>query len=173
MEMAAKASGIAERHRHVDLMSLLRTSFENLAMARVSTSAENAKELGYVRMEDTVSMGRETLIADAKAIAIGLAKAGHRPPPRRQIKVVGKSGAATLFQALHNLADAHQISAHDEVIGRHLARILSGGDVPEGARVSEQHLLDLEREAFLSLCGEEKTRARMQHMLTTSKPLRN
>jgi 3-hydroxyacyl-CoA dehydrogenase len=87
--------------------------------------------------------------------------------------VIGETGAATLRSALRNLAGVHQISEHDAKIGGHLARILSGGNVPAGALVTEQVILDLEREAFLSLCGEPKTRDRIQNMLTTGKPLRN
>src|SRR5439155_19148344 len=141
--------------------SLLKAPFEMVATAKVSTSAEEARDLGYLRAADTVSMARETLIADAKEIALGLARAGWRPPPPRRIRVVGESGAATLRSTLRSLAQAHKISEHDQKIGDHLARIFSGGAVPAGAAVSEQHLLDLEREAFLSLCGEDKTRARI------------
>ncbi|MCG5055690.1 MAG: enoyl-CoA hydratase/isomerase family protein [Myxococcales bacterium] len=173
MEMAARASALADTNPNVDLLALVRQPFEYLGTARVSTSAEEGRDLGYLHAHDSVSMSRDTLLADAKQLALGLARAGYRPPPPRRVKVVGTTGAATMKAALHNLADAHRISEHDAKIGSHLARILSGGDVAPGARVTEQHLLDLEREAFLSLCGEEKSRARIQHMLTTSKPLRN
>src|SRR6185312_11019214 len=115
---------------------------------------------------DSVSLARETLLADAKALALGIARAGYRTPPPRMIRVIGETGAATLRGALH-------ISEHDAKVSGHLARILSGGAVPAGAAVSEQHILDLEREAFLSLCGEPKTRERIQYMLAKGKPLRN
>jgi 3-hydroxyacyl-CoA dehydrogenase len=173
MELAARASAKATDDPAFDLLSLVRVPFETLARARVSASAEEARDIGYLRQGDSVSMARETVIADAKDLALGLARAGYRPPPPRRIRVIGESGGATLRSALRNLAGAHQISEHDAKIGAHLARILSGGSVPAGAAVSEQHLLDLEREAFLSLCGEPKTRERIQQMLTTSKPLRN
>lgn len=173
MELAARTAERIKGNPAVDLLSLVRQPFEYLATARVSASAEDARDIGYLRTGDSVSMSKNTLIGDAKHIALGLAHAGYRTPPPRQIRVIGTSGAATLRTALHNLADAHRISAHDEKIAAHLANILSGGDVPPGTKVGEQHLLDLEREAFLSLCGEEKTRARIQHMLQTSKPLRN
>ena len=101
-------------------------------------------------------MARETLIADAKQLALGLARAGYRPPPPRRIRVIGESGAATLRSALRNLAGVHQISEHDAKVGSGLARILSGGNVPAGSSVSEQSILDLEREVFLSLCGEQR-----------------
>jgi 3-hydroxyacyl-CoA dehydrogenase len=173
MEMAARASARAADDAQFDILSLLRFPFLNLATARVSTSAEEARDLGYLRQGDSVSMARETLLADAKALALGIARAGYRPPPPRMIRVIGEGGAATLRAALHNLLGAHQITEHDAKVSGHLARILSGGAVPAGATVSEQHILDLEREAFLSLCGEPKTRERIQYMLSKGKPLRN
>ncbi|HVU49409.1 MAG TPA: 3-hydroxyacyl-CoA dehydrogenase/enoyl-CoA hydratase family protein [Polyangia bacterium] len=173
MELAARASARATDDPAFDLLSLVKVPFEMLARARVSASAEDARDLGYLRQGDSVSMARETVIADAKALVLGQARAGYRPPPPRRVRVIGEAGQGTLRQFLMNLVGAHQISAHDAKISGHLARILSGGSVPAGATVSEQHLLDLEREAFLSLCGEPKTRERIQHMLTTSKPLRN
>ena len=173
MEMAARASTRASDDPQFDMMSLMRAPFLALATARVSTSAEDARDIGYLRQGDSISMARETLIADAKQVALGLARAGYRPPPPRRIRVIGEGGQATLRQALINLLGAHQITAHDAVVSGHLARVLSGGAVPAGATVSEQHMLDLEREAFLSLCGEPKTRDRIQYMLQKSKPLRN
>ncbi len=173
MEMAARAAARAADEPSFDLLSLMRVPFQNLAMARVAASAEEARDTWFLRQGDSVSMARETVIADAKEIARGLMRAGYRPPPPRRIRVIGEAGNATMCSALRSLEAAHQISAHDAKIGRHLARILSGGNVPAGATVTEQHLLDLEREAFLSLCGEQKTRDRIQAMLTTNKPLRN
>ena len=173
MELAARAASRAGDDPQFDLLALVRAPFEMLARGRVSSSAEEARDLGFLRAQDTVSMDRETLISDAKQLVLGLARAGYRPPPPRQIRVIGESGAATLRSAIHSLAGAHQISEHDAKIAAGLARILSGGNVPTGARVSEQAILDLEREVFLSLCGEQKTRERIQHMLTSGKPLRN
>ena len=173
MEMAARASARASDDPQFDILSLMRAPFLALATARVSASAEDARDIGYLRQGDSISMARETLIADAKQIALGLARAGYRPPPPRRIRVMGEGGQATLRQALINLFGAHQITPHDLVVSGHLARVLSGGAVPAGAAVGEQHILDLEREAFLSLCGEPKTRDRIQHMLQKSKPLRN
>jgi 3-hydroxyacyl-CoA dehydrogenase len=175
MEMAARASARATDDPSFDLLSLVKVPFLSLATARVSASAEEARDLWYLRPgpSATVSMARETLIADAKSLALGLARAGWRPPPPRRIRVVGEAGAATVRQSLHNLVGAHQISEHDAKISGHIARVISGGSVAAGALVDEQHILDLEREAFLSLCGEPKTRDRIQAMLTTSKPLRN
>ena len=173
MELAARAAARATEDPQFDLLSLVKVPFEMLARARVSTSAEEARDLGYLRAGDSTSMSRETLLFDAKQLALGQARAGYRPPPPRRIKVIGESGAATLRSAMKSLVGAHQISDHDAKIGRALAHILSGGSVPAGSTVSEQAILDLEREVFLSLCGEPKTQERIQHMLTTSKPLRN
>ena len=173
MEMAARASARAPDDPLFDLLSLVKAPYLSLAMAKVATSAEEARDLGFLRAQDTVSMSRDTVIADAKQLALGLARAGYRPPPPRRIRVIGEAGAATMRSSLRSLAGAHQISEHDAKVGAQLARVISGGAVPAGALVSEQHMLDLEREAFLSLCGEPKTRERIQHFLTTGKPLRN
>jgi 3-hydroxyacyl-CoA dehydrogenase len=173
MELAARAAARASDDPQFDLLALVRVPFEMLARARVSTSAEDARDLGYLRGQDSTSLARETLIGDAKQVVLGLARAGYSPPPPRRIRVIGESGAATLRSAIRNLAGVHQISEHDAKIASGLARILSGGSVPGGAFVSEQTILDLEREVFLSLCGEQKTRDRIQQMLTSGKPLRN
>jgi 3-hydroxyacyl-CoA dehydrogenase len=173
MEMAARAAARASDDPQFDLLSLVRVPFETFARARVATSAEEGRDLGFLRSSDSVSMARETLLHDAKELVLGLARAGYRPPPPRRIRVIGEAGAATISGSMKNLVGAHQISEHDAKIAMQLARVMSGGNVPAGALVSEQTILDLEREAFLSLCGEPKTRERIQHMLTTSKPLRN
>jgi 3-hydroxyacyl-CoA dehydrogenase len=173
MEMAARVSARAPDDPTFDLLPLLRGPFEAIGLAKVATSAEEARDLGYLRPSDTTSMARETLIADAKQIALGLARAGYRPPPPRLIRVAGGSAAATLKTALRHLVHAHRASEHDLVVVGKAAHVLCGGDVSAGAQVNEGYLLDLEREAFLSLAGEEKTRARIQHTLSTGKPLRN
>ncbi len=173
MEMAARASARGTDDPLFDILSVVKGAFEAFAMAKVSTSAEDARDIGFLRHGDGVSMARETLLADAKQVVLGQARAGYRPPAPRRIRVIGEAGGATLRSAMHSFAQAHKISEHDEKIGNHLARIFSGGNVPAGAMVSEQTILDLEREAFLSLCGEEKTKARIQQMLSSGKPLRN
>jgi 3-hydroxyacyl-CoA dehydrogenase len=173
MEMAARAAARAPDDPSFDLLSLLRGPFEAIGLAKVSTSAEEARDLGYLRPSDTTSMARETLIADAKQVALGLCRAGYRPPPPRLIRAAGASAGATLQTALRHLVHAHRASEHDFTVVSKAAHVVTGGDVAPGSQVSESYLLDLEREAFLSLCGEEKTRARIQHMLSTGKPLRN
>jgi len=151
----------------------LRTIFETIGYAKVSTSGANARELGLLRSEDGVSMNPERLIGDAKAAALGM-RASHAPgAPRQDIPVAGEAGYALLKMGLFLAHEGGYISEYDCVVGEKLAHVLSGGRLTGEQRVPEQYLLDLEREAFLSLCGQAKTQERMQHMLKNGKALRN
>jgi 3-hydroxyacyl-CoA dehydrogenase len=157
---------------------LLRTgdakkAFDLIAYAKVSSSAADARELGLLRPEDGVSMNPERLVADARTVAAALASAWAPGTPLQDIRVPGESGYALLKLGLYMAREGEFISEHDAVIGEKLAYVLSGGRLPVAQTVSEQRLLDLEREAFLSLCGYRKTQERMEHMLKTGKPLRN
>ncbi len=157
-----------------DLLPVMQRVFETIGFATVSTSAPHARRLGYLRDVDGVTMNRERLMADAKAVALARVQDGYRPPPRRAaIPVGGESVLAALKLGVHLAWKAGRISDHDAVIGRSLANILAGGALPHRSGVCEEYLLDLEREAFLRLCGERKTLERIQHTLTTGKPLRN
>ncbi|MCY0895071.1 MAG: 3-hydroxyacyl-CoA dehydrogenase NAD-binding domain-containing protein [Alicyclobacillaceae bacterium] len=151
----------------------VRSVFETIAMAKVSTSAKEARANGFLRAADGISVNRDYLLHDAKVVARSLADSGYIPPQERRIPVVGEAGAAVLKTGVYGMRIAGQISDHDAKIAGKLADVLTGGSVPRGTLVTEQYLLDLEREAFLSLVGEPKTQARMQHMLQTGKPLRN
>src|ERR671934_976183 len=151
----------------------VRRAFETIAYATVSTSATEARRLGYLRKTDGVTLDRERLLYDAKADAIALAESGYTPPVPATIRLPGEGGWLVLEQQIEVLRQAGKISAHDAVVGARLAYVLTGGDCSPLDDVTEQRLLDLEREAFLSLCGLPKTLARMQHTLTTGKPLRN
>jgi 3-hydroxyacyl-CoA dehydrogenase len=142
-------------------------------MGKVSTSAEEARAMGMLDGRDQVTLNREYLIHDAKQTALGMARAGYRAPRRRTFRLPGEGGYAALRSTLQMMHEAHQISAHDVVVGSRLANVLCGGGGPQTVRHTEQQILDLEREAFLSLCGEEKSRERMQYMLMNNKPLRN
>jgi 3-hydroxyacyl-CoA dehydrogenase len=156
-----------------DPLSHVQRVFETIAFARVSTSGPDAKRLGYFRDGDEITMNRDRLLADAKAHALSLAP-GYRPPqPRQAIRVGGEGLLAALKLGVHLAWRAGRISDHDAVIGRKLAWILAGGNLTHPAALTEQQLLDLEREAFLSLCGERKTMERIAHTLKTGKPLRN
>jgi 3-hydroxyacyl-CoA dehydrogenase len=158
----------------VEVYDALRRRFELIAMAKVSTSALEAKTLGLLSQADGITMNRRRLIEDAKRKALSLAASGYAPPPAKtQIALPGESALASLKLAVHMMREGQFISDHDATIGRHIAHILCGGAVPAGTRASEQYLLDLEREAFLSLCGETKTQERIAFTLKTGKPLRN
>jgi 3-hydroxyacyl-CoA dehydrogenase len=149
-------------------------AFETIGFAKTSASGPDAIRLGYLRPVDAVTMNRERLIADAKARALERVREGYTAPARRAAIAVGGEGvAATLKLGVHLAWKAGRISDHDKLIGRKLATIMTGGNLPHATMVSEQHLLDLEREAFLSLLAEPKTRERIQHTLKTGKPLRN
>jgi 3-hydroxyacyl-CoA dehydrogenase len=156
-----------------DLLPAVQRVFETIGFAKVSTSAADARRLGLLREVDRVTMNRERLIADAKAAA--LVRAGdYVPPPRpAAIRVGGAGLLAALKLGVHLAWRAGRISDHDALMGRRLAWILAGGDVEHETTVTEERLLDLEREAFLSLCGEAKTLERIAHTLKTGKPLRN
>jgi 3-hydroxyacyl-CoA dehydrogenase len=150
-----------------------RKAFELIGYAKLSTSAEEARKLGYLRPQDCISMNPERLIADAKAVAAGLVPVYAPGIPRHDIKVGGESAYALMKAGVYLAREGGYISEHDALIGEKLAYVLSGGRLTGQPAVSEQYLLDLEREAFLSLCGQPKTQQRMQHMLKTGKPLRN
>ena len=155
-----------------DVLPFVQRVFETIGFGTVSTSGPDARRLGYLRAGDAITMNRERLVADAKTLALSLV-GGYVPPQPRSIPVGGASVLAALKLGVHLAWRAGRISDHDALIGRKLAWILAGGDMPAPATVSEQHLLDLEREAFLSLCGERKTQERIAHTLKTGKPLRN
>jgi 3-hydroxyacyl-CoA dehydrogenase len=157
-----------------DPLPPVQQAFETVALAKVSASGPDAARLGYLSPLDTFSMNRERLIADAKAQALARVAEGYRAPLlRTAIPVGGESLAAALKLGVHLAWRAGRASDHDVVVGRALAQIFAGGNLPHATTVTEQHLLDLEREAFLRLLGEPKTLARIQHTLTTGKPLRN
>ncbi len=147
--------------------------FKNIAMANVATSADMAKAYGYFRHNDGVSFDRARQISEAKARAIGLADAGYHPPAPKTFKLMGDSGISTISMLVDTLVAGGFATEYDGVIARKLANILCGGPGGASRRVTEQDILDLEREAFISLCGEQKTLDRMQHMLMKNKPLRN
>jgi 3-hydroxyacyl-CoA dehydrogenase len=148
-------------------------AFELIGKAQVSGSAVEAREMSILRPQDRISMNPERLIGDAKRFALELA-ANYRPGTQRtDIPAGGAPAYAKMRLAAWSMRESGLISDHDFVIGEKLAHVLSGGQVTPGALVSEQNLLDLEREAFLSLCGMEKSQARIQFMLKNGKPLRN
>ena len=180
-EMLIRANEHAASGDDLDLFHTLRPIFENIATAKVGTSAEECRELGYLRQSDTYSMNRDRLVADAKQTALALARSGWKPAASSwqesaqttQIKVLGESFLAAAKMAIHLMVRGGYASDYDAHVARKLANILAGGALSAPQFVSEQYVLDLEREAFVSLCGEKQTQQRIAHTLKTGKPLRN
>ena len=180
-EMLIRANERAASGEDLDLFHTLRPIFETVAMAKVGTSAEESRDLGFLRREDGISMNRDRLLADAKEVALGLFRRGYQPgaptwqegAQSTQIKALGEQFLATAKMAIHLLVRGGFASEYDAHAGRKLANILAGGSLTAPQMVSEQYVLDLEREAFVSLCGEKKTQERIAHTLKTGKPLRN
>ncbi len=157
-----------------DLQKVTNDVFEKIAMAKVSTSAAEAFENGLLdERTDSISVNGDHLIHDAKQKVLSLHNAGFNPPKREKVPVVGEAGYATMLLGAKGLANSGYASEYDLKIAEKLAFVLAGGRLKYGTLVDEQYLLDLEREAFLSLIGEAKTQQRMQHMLLKGKPLRN
>jgi 3-hydroxyacyl-CoA dehydrogenase len=158
----------------VDTLTL-QNRFMNIATAKVATSAHEAYDLGiYRKGRDRVSLNLGRRIAEAKQAVIDLYDDGYvMPVERNDIKVLGKSALGALYAGIHGMQTANYATAHDAVVAKKLAYVMCGGDLSEPQMVSEKYLLDLEREAFLSLCGEKKTLERIQSVLTSGKPLRN
>jgi len=166
--------GIPSSVADVDLLPFVRQAFETVAMAKVATSAKEAQKLGYMRGTDKITINRDYLIHNAKKTVLDLVAEGYRPPrPQKNIKVMGEKGYALLQMGLFYMREGGYISQHDEHVAKKVAYVMSGGNLPDGTEVTEQYILDLEREAFMSLCGEPKSQERMQYTLKTGKPLRN
>ncbi len=162
------------RGEGVEIFEALKKNFETIAKATVSTSAAEARGLNFLRPSDHITMNRDRLVSDAAALAAAIASSGYAAPvPRFDIPAPGESALATLTLAVWTMREGQYISEHDAKVANHAAHILCGGKVTPGTLVSEQYLLDLEREAFLSLCGQKKTQERIAFTLKTGKPLRN
>jgi 3-hydroxyacyl-CoA dehydrogenase len=180
-EMLIRANEHSAGGEDLDLFHALKPIFETIAMAKVGTSAEECRDMGFLRRDDGVSMNRDRLVADAKEVALGLTRSGWRPlaaswqegAQTTQIKVLGEQFLAAAKLAIHMLQRGGYATDYDGQVGRKLANILAGGSLSSPQLVSEQYVLDLEREAFVSLCGEKKTQERIAHTLKTGKPLRN
>ena len=157
----------------VDYQYVANKVFETIAMANVSTSGEEARETNFLTFADGISVNPDHLIYDAKQAALALVEAGYKAPIREKVPVTGSPGYATLLLGAEGMFLSGYISEHDLKIAKKLAYVIAGGEVPYGTLVDEQYLLNLEREAFLSLVAEPKSQARMQHMLVKGKPLRN
>jgi len=180
-EMLIRANEHAAGEEDLDLFNALKPLFYNIAMAKVSTSAEEARGLGYMRAADEISMNGDRVVADAKQTALALARSGWRPSAasakegaaRNSVRVLGEGMESAAKLAIHMMLRGEYISEYDAHVARKLAHVLAGGALTSAQMVSEQYILDLEREAFVSLCGERKTQERIAHTLKTGKPLRN
>ncbi len=172
-EFALRASD--EYREDQIIQNVLKDRFLTIGMAKVSTSAVEAFELGYLQKDKySITMNRGRLIGDAKAKALELADAGYtKPVQRKDIRVLGKQGLGIVYAGANTMYSGHYISEHDKKISEKLGWVMCGGDLSSPTEVTEQYLLDLEREAFLSLCGERKTLERIQSIVTKGKPLRN
>jgi 3-hydroxyacyl-CoA dehydrogenase len=180
-EMMIRANERAGGGEDLDLFHAMKPVFETIAMAKVGTSAEECRDLGFLRREDGVSMNRDRLVGDAKEAALALVRGGYRAKAANwqegaqttQIKVLGEQFLSGAKLVIHMMQRGGYITDYDAHVGRKLGNILAGGPLSSPQFVSEQYVLDLEREAFVSLCGEKKTQERIAHTLKTGKPLRN
>ena len=173
VEMTLRAVENAPDDPNFPIESLLRKSFETVAMAKVATSAEEARRLGFLRPADGITLNRDQLMYAAKEQALGLARAGYRAPRPRTARLPGPSAAATFGMALRSMRDGHMISDHDLLISEKIASVMTGGNTSPRVLLTEEKLLDLEREGFLSLLGTAKSQERISYMLMNNKPLRN
>jgi 3-hydroxyacyl-CoA dehydrogenase len=161
------------RGESVELMEAMKKTFETIAMAKVSMSAEEARALGFLSDADEITMNRDRVLTDAKHRGLDLARGYSAPVPRTDIPAPGESILATLKVGVHIMRQGEYITEHEVKIATKVAEVICGGALPAGTPVSEQYVLDLEREAFKSLCGEKKTQERIAYTLKTGKPLRN
>ena len=173
-EMACRAVEAVPEGYPVDSFGFLMRYFENIAMAKTSGSAVEARQLGYLRPIDGISMNRDRTLCDARTRVLAMAAQGYRPPaPRESVKVAGEAGIAELLILLSQYSGGGFISEYDEFLAGRFAYVLCGGNIDGEFPVTERYLLDLEREVFLGLLGEQKTIDRITHTLKTGKPLRN
>ena len=154
-------------------MALVQHAFNLVAMARVTGSALEAQELGFLASTDAIVMNKDLLLDRAKSTVLYLDQMGYVPPVPGKVYAVGRKGLGALKAGILAMRSAGFITEHDVTVASKLAEVLCGGNLPSPQWVDEQYILDLEREAFVSLCGEAKTQARIEHMLKTNKPLRN
>ena len=162
------------RGESIELMEAMKRAFEAIAMAKVSTSAQEARSLGLLGNSDRITMNRDRVVTDAKERALELLRSGYEPPQARtDIPAPGENILAALKMGVHLMRQGEYITEYEVKIGTKVAEVLCGGNVTPGTPVSEQYILDLEREAFKSLCGEKKTQERIQYTLKTGKTLRN
>lgn len=172
-EMLRRVLNPAMRTQNADALPFLQRIFEQIGLAKVSTSAEEARQMGVLNPQDLVVMNREHLLAEAKREVLDMADGGYRPPLPEKIYAAGRDALAALRVGIFMMKEGCYITAYEAEIAQKLATVMTGGELSKPAWVDEQYILDLEREAFLSLCGDERTQARMMNLLQTGKVLRN
>jgi 3-hydroxyacyl-CoA dehydrogenase len=172
-EMVRRILNPPLRTAGVIALPFLERLFNQIGQGEVATSALEAQEKGILNREDRIVINRDHLLAEAKREVLHLAAAGFQPPPPEKIYAAGRDALSALKIGLYNYKEAGLITEYETVIGGKLIYVMTGGDFSKPAWVDEQYFLDLEREAFLSLCGEKKTQERMWHLLQKGKPLRN
>jgi len=173
LQLLRNVYGAYSADKDFDAFPFIKKVFLAIGTAKVATSAEEARELGFLSANDGISANRDFLLSDAKQRVIGMANAGFRAPRPTRFRLPGSSGYATIDMMLYDMELNGQVSAHDRKIAQKLARVLTGGDTSPSVLLTEERMLELELEAFLSLCGEEKTQDRLMFMLEKGKPLRN
>jgi len=171
-EVALRAIELAENNG-IDVSALIFKGFQNIGMAKVSSSADELFKMGYLRHGDSVTMNIDNLIYDAKQKVLALATNYRPKKPRENIPAPGRDVAASIKSQLWNMKIGNQITEYEQYLGGLIADVMCGGDVLPGTLITEEYMLGLEREAFLKACGNKKTIERIQHMLKTGKPLRN
>ena len=172
-EMLRRVVNPPMRTQNADAFPYLQRVFEQIGLAKVATSAEEACQAGFLTASDRIILNRDHLLTEAKREVLHMANSGYRPPAPEQIYAAGRDALAALRVGIHMMGEGKYITEYEKVIAGKLAYVMTGGELSKPQWVSEQYILDLEREAFLSLCGEEKTQARMWNLLQTGKPLRN
>ncbi len=173
LQLMRNVFGMHAGDKEFDPFPFLKKIFMTIGMGEVAKSAEEAREYGFLSATDNLTMNADHLLFEAKERVLGMAKSGFRPPRPAKFNLPGPDGVATIDMLLYSMEANNQISAHDRLIGKKLATVLCGGQTSPTVAVDEQTLLDLEREVFMSLCGEEKSQERMKYMLMNNKPLRN
>ncbi len=172
-ELLRRILNPAMQTQNVEPLPFLQRIFELIGLAKVATSAEEARKFGFLSASDRVVMNRDHLIAEAKREVLNMFAAGYHPPLPEKIYAAGRDGLAALKVSVFMMEEGGYITEYEHHIANKLGYVMMGGEISKPAWVDEQYILDLEREAFLSLCGEKKTQERMWHMLQNGKPLRN
>jgi 3-hydroxyacyl-CoA dehydrogenase len=172
-EMLRRIVNPAMKTQSTEALPFLQRVFEQIGLAKVATSAEEARQMGILGISDRIVMNKQLLIAEAKKEVLHMVATGYHPPIPEKIYAAGRDALGALRVAIHMMKKGKYITEYESLMAGKLAYVMTGGELSRPTWVDEQYILDLEREVFISLCGEEKTRQRMMSLLQTGKPLRN